>query len=156
MSLVEKLERELQEAQARLSAAKAFPDLEEAKDRWGILRLCTDVVYEKAIDFEVRNECDCCSGVIVYALPYIEHEGIRLYSKTPAVSFAKRYFGQKYEMYVANEDWDESVGWLEYNGLLLDKIAAWLDDHNAEMEDDLYDDEEEEVDEIGAIENDPY
>jgi len=131
MGLVEKFEIELRESQAKVSAAKEFPDLEEIKDRWGILRLTTKTVNEKAVNFEVRPECDCCNKVTLYALPYIEHEGIRLYSKKVAVSFAKKITKTKV-YYVHEGDWDETAEWQDFNGPLLDKIAEWLDEHDAD------------------------
>ena len=143
MALVDKFERELKEVQAKLNAVKEFPDLEEVKDRWGIIRLATNTVNEKSIEFEVRPACDCCSGVTVYAIPYIEYEGVRLYSKTPAISFAKRYTTNNIHVYLAEDDWDDRGDWAEFNGLLLDKIAEWLDDHDADINDeDMSDDDE--------------
>ena len=140
----------MNEAQLRFWAIEAFPDLEEVKDRWGIVRLATNTVNEKAFKFEVHNECECCNGVKVYALPYLDFEGIegigleciRLYSKTPAISFAKRFKAKDNFTYCANDNWDESKKWENFNGLLLDKVAEWLDAHNA---DSFYGDDNDET-----------
>jgi hypothetical protein len=138
MTLLEKLRQEMLEAQARYKAAQEFADLEEVKDKWGVVRLTASFVNEIAVHFEVHHECDCCSGAKVYALPYIDFEDIRLYSSRLAIAFAKRYFTRRGFIYVSRDDWDDGEEWDDFSPLLLDKIAEWLDEHDADEEEEDY------------------
>jgi hypothetical protein len=91
MDLHEKLHREYLEAKARLEALEHFVDLQEVVDPWKQTKLVSSQVNDLAHKFDVRNECDCCFNATVYAMPYIEFQGIKIYTMPCVVPIAKRY-----------------------------------------------------------------
>lgn len=130
MSLEVKFQRELAEAQAKCNALVEFPDLEEIKDKWGQIRLVSEKVNENVATFEVKNECDCCKGATVYALPYKEYQGIRIFSKPYAIPFGKNYSGKVISM----DDWQGEIEWDYFIGELMDKVEEWLEIHEADID----------------------
>lgn len=130
MNLAVKFQRELVEAQAKCNALVEFSDLEEIKDKWGQSRLVSATINEIVNTFETKNECDCCKGATVYILPYIEYQGIRIYSSPYAIPFAKNYNGK----IISIDDWQGEVEWDYFIGGLMDKVEEWLEIHEADID----------------------
>jgi hypothetical protein len=123
MDLRSKLHREYIEAKSRLEALEHFPDLEEFQDIWKQTRLISETANVLAQKFEVRNECDCCVAAPIYALPYIEFQGIRIYTKPCLVSFAKRWRNG----ILCAGDWEGDHPWMSQE--LVDNIWDYIESH---------------------------
>ncbi len=81
------LEKKIAEEQAKVDQlkrlAETFPDLKEDQDRWKTKRYYSKLVNSQALDVDRIHSCGCCSDAPYYAMPYIEFEGIRIYSNPP-------------------------------------------------------------------------
>lgn len=81
---IAKLRKTVDEAQRELAKIgrlrEEFPDLETHTDRWGTVRYMAASANPRVTEVEFRRSCGCCSDTPLLAMPFLEHEGTRVYS----------------------------------------------------------------------------
>lgn len=81
---IKRLESEATKARDELAKItrlrEEFPDLETHVDRWKTVRYMATSANARVDEVEFRNSCGCCPDTPVLALPYLEFEGVRIYS----------------------------------------------------------------------------
>lgn len=66
---------------AKIERLKAeFPDLDTYTDRWKNVRYMSVMANPMVNNVDIRRSCGCCPDAGVIAMPYVEFEGMRVYS----------------------------------------------------------------------------
>lgn len=110
MDLHSKYIRELAEVQAKLDALGDFPDLQENKDRWGIIRLFGKSINSQVTHIEIKPTCDCCNNAAINCYPFIFYKGIQMFgyeaiSQKPFFIIGKKVRG----VASYNGNWSETM-----------------------------------------------
>lgn len=89
-SLKEKLLREQQEVFNKIYLFKLYPDLSEFQGRWESY-FQSKIVNLALFDFKIayRRSCGCCADAVIYAMPYIEVNGIRVYTNPAQIAIGE-------------------------------------------------------------------
>jgi hypothetical protein len=78
------LQKQADEASAELAKIERlkaeFPDLDTHTDRWKNVRYMSASANPMVNRVEFRYSCGCCNDSPLIAMPYIEFEGMRVYS----------------------------------------------------------------------------
>jgi len=138
--LKNKLTQQAQEAQSQLSLFEQFPDLHEYRGRWRSF-LCAKSVNPIAEDVGFVHSCGCCDDAVLYAMPYVERGGQRIYSDPPQIGV-----GEKAGYYSYGErPWDDWQLEVKKHGLT-DRIVEKIEEFFKDNPVGYWDDEEDEDD----------
>jgi hypothetical protein len=81
---LKQLQKQATEAAAELAKIERlkaeFPDLDTHTDRWKNVRYMAVSANPRVHEVEFRRSCGCCSDSPLVAMPYLEFEGLRIYS----------------------------------------------------------------------------
>lgn len=103
---ITRLESEAKKAQDELAKIRRlreeFPDLDSHTDRWKNIRYMAKSANAMVDQIEIRRSCGCCPDTPIIAMPYLEFEGMRLYSDPHYI-----YIGHQ----TYNYDVQEEAGW---------------------------------------------
>lgn len=61
-----------------------FDDLHQYDCRWAKV-LCSKKVNAIADNVRLNHSCGCCADAMLYAMPYIERHGIKIYQDPPEI-----------------------------------------------------------------------
>ena len=107
MGIKEKISK-LSEEAARLERIRQkFPDLDEARDRWGTVRLTAKSANAITTDVDTRHSCGCCNDAPYYAQPYLTFEGMQIFSNPERICIGEK--STSYYGHVWDEDWREKL-----------------------------------------------
>jgi hypothetical protein len=104
-SLKEKLEKEQNQIKRLQKLLEKFPDLEEQKDRWGNIYLCSATVNPIVDKVYTKRSCGCCSDAPYYSYLYTEIDGERIYSNPKMIvndDFVEKTEEQKVQFFTEN------------------------------------------------------
>ncbi len=132
--LKNKLTQQVQEANSQLSLFEQFPDLHEYMGRWRSY-LCAKSVNSITENVGFVHSCGCCDDAVLYAMPYIERDGHRIYSDPPQIGV-----GEKAGYWCSGEkpwdDWQEEVKKHGLPNHIMDKIEQYFKDNPVESWDE--------------------
>lgn len=141
---IEKLQKTQLSAANELTAVERlrieFPDLETHEDRWATVRYMAKSANARVDNVDFRYNCGCCADSPLQAMPYLEFNGLRVYSN-PFYLFV----GEKtYDGYVQeNHKWEKPFEDAGVPASVIDKIRQHLaslardeDDDGADEDDD--------------------
>lgn len=101
-TLKEKILEEAIKGQKILQLIEEFPFLREDKDRWGNIYYVSVGIAEIANDVDFGYSCGCCDDAVLYAMPFIEKYGIRVYNDPKNICI-----GEKYDYFAkADNNWE--------------------------------------------------
>lgn len=135
--LKDKFNQQIKEAQNKLSLSEQFPDLRENQTRWQTY-LCAESVNSIAEDVDFAHSCGCCIDAVLYAMPYIDRNGQRIYSDPCQIAI-----GEKAGYDACGEkprDWEEIVKKHGFPDRIAEKIRVFFEENKVEYFDDDDDD----------------
>ena len=125
-SLMEKTK----ESQSILDLFIEFPDLQEYHGRWNSF-LCSSKVNLLANQVDFRHSCGCCPDAVLYAMPYIEINNIKIYSiPTQIVIGEQGYCGEK-----PYDNWEIDIRQQGFPEMIIEKIKTYFQDNQTSEED---------------------
>lgn len=135
---IKKLQQEIQSKQQELDLAKKlltqFPDLNLNINRWGTKRYSSASVNAIVMDFEARHNCGCCPDSPLEIWPYLEFNGVRIYSDPTGFGVGKKSWGG-YD--TPNPNWRETLTKVNIPAGIIDRINLLLKSEEVEEDDDL-------------------
>ncbi len=120
--------KEIEQKQAELKRledlVKKYPDIRKDTDRWQRVRFASKSVNHLVTDVEISHGCGCCDDSPLYARPFVEINGERLYSD-PFLFYVgdKNYGNGEREDY----GWEKRLIEQNINQMVIDKIRSYLD-----------------------------
>ena len=78
-----KLIKRMGEIDKTLELIKKFPNLANHVNRWEKVRLYTSHVNKIVDKFDMSHNCGCCSDSALELWPYVEIDGMKIYSSPP-------------------------------------------------------------------------
>lgn len=67
-----------------------FPDLVIETNRWGSKKFTSKLAANLVTEFETAFSCSCCDDSPLFAYPYADFEGIRVYSNPSSIYIGER------------------------------------------------------------------
>lgn len=110
-----------------------FPDLETHVDRWKCIRYMAASANARVFQVEFRNSCGCCRDTPVVALPYLEFEGMRVYSNPCYFYVGERTWGGYVQAEPTWRKQYETAG-ISYHAVA--KIKKFLEEQRRREEDE--------------------
>lgn len=81
-----------QEEHAELARAlERYPKLHRYRDRWGNVYYATEEVNERVTECCIKHNCGCCADSPLEVYPYLEEEGLRIYSDPTCFQVGQKY-----------------------------------------------------------------
>jgi len=142
MKVKERLEGLKKEFCELETSLKLFPDLEEHRDRWETIRLCTPSINKLTDDVEIRHSCGCCADASLQAWPFKLIQGTYIYSK-PTCFFIGQQNDYGYGE-IPDPNWQDKLKEADIPQMVIDKIQAYLDNNPPIYDEDEDEDEEDE------------
>lgn len=128
-NLINSLKKEKKEKQDYIlrleKVAKEFPDIREYGGRWSKW-LCSKLVNKVADQIDFNYSCGCCPDASLYAMPYIEHEGFKIYSDPARIWIGQQVF---YGGDEANENWREELEKHNINAIIYPLIEQYFEEN---------------------------
>jgi len=88
------LKDSISKAEAELEQIKIlalpFPDLVVKSNKWGDKKFTSKMVTSMAVDFDTGYSCSCCIDSPLYAYPFVEFDGNRVYSNPDSIYIGER------------------------------------------------------------------
>jgi hypothetical protein len=139
-TLFEKLNKQKEDIENQIKLFELYPDLSKYNGRWDSYYQSTLVnQLRNNFDIEYRTSCGCCADAVIYAMPYVEHKGVKVYTNPAQITIGeKNEYGSgiiEYENWVikAKEQY-------KLSDEIIKSISMYLDE-NLPVN---YDDEEDE------------
>jgi len=102
-----------------------FPDIEERKDRWGKVRLVSKEIASITTDVDIYHSCGCCSDSVLYASPYTNIDGIKLFTNPCQLIIGNRFeFGCGD---IRDDNWEKTLRDVGVSEVVIDKVGRYLD-----------------------------
>ena len=134
MKVKERLEKLEKEFSGLETSFKLFPDIEEHRDRWETIRLCTPSINKLTDDVEIRHSCGCCADASLQAWPFKLIQGTYIYSK-PTCFFIGQQNDYGYGE-IPDPNWQDKLKEADIPQMVIDKIQAYLDNNPPIYEED--------------------
>lgn len=84
-----------------------FPDIEIHKDRWEKERYSSSLALKKVDKTLFYHSCGCCPDAVLYVGPYLEVDGIEIYTNPERFIIGQKHaygFGEE-----PDDDWEERL-----------------------------------------------
>lgn len=119
------------------SIIEKFPDLKVDTNRWKKERYNTELVNSIVDKVEIYHACGCCPDSILRVSPYIEIEGINIYSEPPTFGVGEKSYsgGDNFD-----NNWEQQLQNKNINSLVIDIIKEYQDKNRPTLDDDSNDD----------------
>ena len=105
----DELEAKQKELNSMRKISELFPDIKEHRNRWGTIRLTTKDANSKTNQAQICHSCGCCEDAPLQAWPYLEVDGIKVFSDPPYFTVGEKipyYYGMGERPY---DEWEQKL-----------------------------------------------
>lgn len=131
--LKDRLQLQISMQNKELELTKRFPDLKEHLNRWKHRRLCSKSFNSMTVSAEISHNCGCCSDSPLEVWPYVEVDGIRVFSDPPVFAVGERSNSRGEIEY---EGWQETLKKDNISQAVIDYVQAYFDKYTYEETDE--------------------
>jgi hypothetical protein len=135
----ENLKQEIKKLQKEVSRREKlqekFPDLKEHKNRWGTIRLQSKIANSMVNKIDLIAGCGCCNDAPIYAYPYLEFAGEKIYSDPAQICVAEKIPGE-WDKYYWFEEWEKTLKDIGINQVAIDSIKTSENSFEEECEEE--------------------
>lgn len=109
----------------------------EETHRWDKECFCSPRINPIANRWEVRKNCGCCADTIIEAFPYVEENGLKIYTQPSVFVIGQANYGNGI---IPTEKWEENMAKANISPAIIGDIRSYLEKHEPR---DIEDEEEE-------------
>lgn len=105
-----------------------FPDLEVDTDRWKRTRYMAKSANSRVDQVMFHRNCGCCDDSPHHARPYLEYNGVKIYSDPCNAMIGEAYsFGGGFKEY---DHWETTYTKAGINPVVIQKIRQYIESHS--------------------------
>jgi hypothetical protein len=137
MNIKEKYTEQINKSESILKLLELYPDLKEVSDRWSNKYLSCKEINKDCDKVNFCHSCGCCPDAVLYAMPYKEVSGLKIYSDPFQIGI-----GEKNGYGIGEVQWDSWKDKIIKEGFskeIIDRIQKYFDANPTEDFD--YDDD---------------
>ena len=110
-----------------------FPDLSIHTNRWDKQRYSSALANDKVTDVDISHNCGCCSDSPLEVWPFLEIDGVRVYSSPIPFYVGERDgIGER-----PNIGWENELKEASIADIVIQKVAKYFADHPPYDDDDI-------------------
>lgn len=131
---IQKKEKEIEDLSKEVEGIKKllkiYPDLKYHTNRWGTIRLYSKSVNPDTTSYDMGHNCGCCDDSPLEVWPYIEIDGLQIYSDPPIFMIGEKDSWSNEYSESAYPGWDKEMGEAKISKTVIDKIKEYMLEHS--------------------------